>query len=378
MGSGSRGTGQVGGRLRVIAALCYTLRRNGSDNLAGRSDMPNKTVLTREVTSQELDILETMAENEATDDSTRKRVRAILSFRETGSATKSQRETGIGAGTIRKAVRDFNEGGWQNLLVIQSPRGGDFLFRYDLGYWAERLVLACLDEDRDYRAVPYGTSRSEPFSDFRSFRQYRIDDALLQVWSFGRRWKRPDIVTLPRTYLEQDKGNDRWTPDLKLWDNERCTPYLSQAGAAIEVETSLWQVQVAVAANVSLSFTVKDEDLESLRAWVRHHHTPLYIAQVFYDQAYVLPFARLEMLIGDEAPEGRRVIAEVDPTTRKATYKIPLSEGKLLGEITEPEVEGRIYKAPNGKVTVYGRLSPTSITKIDTDVVSGLVNGILS
>jgi hypothetical protein len=339
--------------------------------------MANRTTLTREITQQDLYILEAMLKNEATDDATRKRVKAVLSFRKTGSTSQSEQKTGISAQTIRKAVQDFNNGGWESLLVIQSPRGGDFLFRYDLGYWAEKLVLSCLDEDREYRVIPYGTSRSEPFTDFRSFRQYRIDDALLQVYSFGQRWKRPDLITIPRAYLQSDKGNDRWTPDLKHWDNNSCSPYLDQAAAAIEVETSLWQVRVATEAQVSLSFTVKDEDLESLRAWVSHHKIPLYIVQVFYDQVYVLPFSQLELLLSNAVSAGCKIIAEVDRITKKATYKIPLTEGQLLGEISEPEVEGRIYKAANGKVTVYGRLTSSFVFNTDNNLIRRLVNGTL-
>jgi len=82
----------------------------------------------------------------------------------------------------------------------------------------------------------------------------------------------------------------------------------------------------------------------------------LWILQVFYDAAYALPFSTLEFVISPGAPATRRVTAEVDRTTRKATYRVPLAEGVRLGRIPEPDVEGRVFKAPNGKVTVYGRL----------------------
>ena len=81
---------------------------------------------------------------------------------------------------------------------------------------------------------------------------------------------------------------------------------MEAATAALEVETSLWQVKRAT---VPLSFTVKEEDLGPLRNWVRANRPPLYIVQVFYDQAYVLPFSKLEFLIGPDAPAERRVAA---------------------------------------------------------------------
>lgn len=46
--------------------------------------------------------------------------------------------------------------------------------------------------------------------------------------------------------------------------------------------------------------------------------------------------------------------------------------------IPEPDVEGRIYKAPNGKVTVYGRLTGSSIQVIDGNIVEALASGELA
>jgi hypothetical protein len=151
--------------------------------------------------------------------------------------------------------------GWKALLTVQAPRGGDFLARYDNGFWAERLTRAYLDQSKVYRAIPYGTSRSEPFTDIQTFRQHVENEFLLQAWSDQGRWKRPDLLLLPREFLRREGGNDSWTPDLQHLDNVHCAQYIGRAKAAIEVETSLWQVQVAK----KLSFTVKEEDLEALR-----------------------------------------------------------------------------------------------------------------
>ncbi len=56
---------------------------------------------------------------------------------------------------------------------------------------------------------------------------------------------------------------------------------------------------------------------------------------------------------------------------------IPLAEGVLLGNIAEPEVEGKVFKAPNGKVTVYGRLTGSEITVSDAAVLERVAGGIL-
>ena len=334
--------------------------------------MPSHLRIEREVTDEEIGFITAMARDVATDERTRKRAQAVLTFIETENLTSATEKSGYSVATVRKTIHLFNQGGWQSLITVRSPRGGDFLSRYDQGYWAERLARTYLDNSRDYRGIPYGTSRSEPFTDLQTFREYAINEFLLQAWSSGQKWKRPDLLLIPRQLLRQMAGNDTWTPDLRHWDNERCRTYVAKAAVAIEVETSLWQVSRST---VQLSFTVKDEDLESLRTWVRVSKVPLYIFQVFYDEAHVLPFSKLEFLIGADAPKERKVKARVDRITQKATYMIPLREGVRLGHIPEPDVEGRVFKAPNGKVTVYGRLVGSNIEIEDRSNLELLASG---
>ena len=256
-----------------------------------------------------------------------------------------------------------------------APRGGDFLARYDQGFWAERLTRVYLDRSKLFRAIPYGTSRSEPFTDMQTFRQYMETEFLLQAWSAGRRWKRPDLLVIPREVLREEKGNDAWTPDLQHFDNDHCRPYVERVKAAIEVETSLWQVKRAT---VRLSFTVKKEDLEALRNWASANRVPLFIVQVFYDCAYALPFTTLEEVIQLPVTNPRYVAAKPDRITKKETYKVPLAEGMLMGTIPEPDVQGKVFKAPNGKVTVYGRLTGLAIEPADITVLERLAEGTLS
>lgn len=331
--------------------------------------------INREITPEEHDLLRAMAGDAATDDRTRRRAQAVVTFLETGNYAGAATASGLSVATVRKILRAYNEKGWQSLLSVPVPRGGDFLARYDQGFWAERLTRVFFDRSTRARAIPYGTSRSEPFTDLQTFRAYAVNEALLQAWSAGQRWKRPDLLLLPRTVLQRSGGTDTWTPDLLHWDNERCREYVEAAAAAIEVETSLWQVKRAT---VSLSFTVKDEDLGPLRNWVRVNRPRLYIVQVFYDQAFALPFSMLEYLIGPDAPSERRIHAIVDRFTRKATYSIPLTEGVLLGDIPEPDVEGRVFKAPNGRVTVYGRLVGSHVEPRNIGTLEALAAGTLS
>jgi len=328
--------------------------------------------ITRHVTDEERQLLRAMACDAASRDLERKRAQAVLTFLETGSLAAAAGAASLSEATVRKWIGIFDEQGWQALLVVPQPRGGDFLARYDQGFWAERLVRGCLDRSRTHRAIPYGTSRSEPFTDMATFRDYAIDEFMLQAWSASERWKRPDLLVLPRSLLREQAGNDEWTPDLIHWDNDRCDTYLANATVGVEVETSLWMVSRAT---VDLSFTVKEEDVAALRNWTRTSGVPLCIVQVFYDSAYALPFGVLEDLIDEEAGDERRVSADVDRTTGKATFMVPLDEGVLLGNIAEPDVEGRVFKSDNGRVTVYGRLVGSSIIPADESLIESLARG---
>jgi hypothetical protein len=314
-----------------------------------------------------------MVEGRGPDRFAAKRARFILALLDTGDVRTARKQSGMDNAGACHWVAAYNEQGWKGLLSIRAPRGGDFLARYDNGYWAERLVTTLLDTDNTNRAIPYGTSRSEPFTDAAMFREYALGEFALQAWSIDGRWKRPDLLSLPRSLLISERGNDLWSPDLQHWDNAQCDPYVRSSLAAVEVETSLWDVRKAVAAGVPLSFTVKDEDLDALKRWCRAAGKPLFIVQVFYDQAYILPFSTLLSLI-----DAGTIDTRVDDETNKATYFVPLSNGLLLGEIPTPDVEGRVFVAPNGSVTVYGRLVGSEIRPTGPALVGALMAGTLT
>lgn len=327
-----------------------------------------------QITPEEDKILTTMASDGGSQDKTRKRAIAVLTYLRSKDLNAAIQASGLSKGTVKKYLLEFEANGWQGLLSVAAPRGGDFLARYDQGFWAERLVRGYLDRSTAQRPIPYGTSRSEPFTDMQTFRNYAVNETLLQAWSAGQLWKRPDLLLVPRLALREKGGTDTWTPDLLHWDNARCEEYVNAASAAIEVETSLWQVKQAT---VQLSFTVKEEDLGPLQNWVAANKTPLFIVQVFYDQAYALPFETFEYLISPVAAPGRRVTAIEDRFTKKLTYSVPLTEGIWLGDLPDPDVEGRVFKAPNGRVTVYGRLTGSEIEPADNAILEQLASGTL-
>ncbi len=323
------------------------------------------------------EFLEAMVNDDSLDKNAKKRARLILTMADGADFEHAVKAVGIGKATARQRLERFNAQGWTSLITVMAPRGGDFLARYDLGFWAERLTRAYLEQSKTYRPLPYGPSRGEPFTDMLSFRQYIEMGYRQQAWAQGGRWKRPDLLTLPRKFIRSKAGNDAWDPNLQNLDNDRCARFVKQAKAAIEVETSLWEIDRAEAAGVRLSFTVKDEDLEALRNWVRANETPLFIVQVFYDRAYALPFDLLHRRINLPEGDPRRITAKQDRQTEKFTYFPPLSWGRCLGTIPEPDVEGKVFKAPNGKVTVYGRLTGSEIQPSDTAILEALADGTL-
>lgn len=333
----------------------------------------------REKVEEGLEFLETMSEdaNVAGDERARQRATLILELYQGADLASAAETAKLTEATAKKWVASFNAGGWTALLTVMAPRGGDFLARYDIGLWAETLALEYLSSCRSHSPLQYGTSKSEPFTSMAAFRQHSEAEFRLQAWSAGGRWKRPDLLVLPKAELRKlHKGTP--PPDLKLLDNTACKPFVKKATAAIEVETSLWDVDKATVANIGLSFTVKEEDLASLRNWVTANEVPLFIFQVFYDCAYALPFTTLEEVIALPSGDERRVEAKKDPTTEKVTYMVPLSEGVELGSIAEPKVEGKLFKADNGKVFVYGCLTGSKITGSGTtryELAAGTLEG---
>jgi hypothetical protein len=324
--------------------------------------------LQRPTTEDERALLDAMASGRAGSRHSPKRAKLILALLDGQSLRDAARKAEMPTATARDWRDRYNEGGWANLLDIGTPRGGDFLARNEIGFWAERLVTRSLDGSNTHRAIPYGTSMSEPFHDQEAYRKHRISEFMLQAWSPAGSWKRPDLLTISRDFLREKHRTDTWTPDLQHFTNEDCQEYVTHAAAAVEVETSLWIVKQAS----ELSYTIKQEDLEALRNWINTTRVPLFVVQVFYDEVHVLPFTRLESMIAEGSASATR-----DATTNKLTYMVSLSRGMKLCELTEPDVEGKVFKAPNGKVTVYGRLTGSELVNVNEDVQRGIAQGTL-
>ena len=119
-----------------------------------------KKPLTRHTSADERQFLEAMAEGHGPDRHAAKRAKFILALLDSADVGTARQQTGMDSAGARRWIEAYNTDGWKGLLGIQSPRGGDFLARYDNDYWAERLVTNAFNTNTEYRAIPYGTSRS--------------------------------------------------------------------------------------------------------------------------------------------------------------------------------------------------------------------------
>src|SRR5688572_13516396 len=113
------------------------------------------------ITPEEEEILETMAADGGADVKTQKRALAVLTFIRSNDLNAAAKASALSRPTVKKILLKFEEQNWQGLLSVLSPRGGDFLARYDQGFWAERIVRGYLEGSVTQRPIPYGTSRSE-------------------------------------------------------------------------------------------------------------------------------------------------------------------------------------------------------------------------
>src|SRR5437867_2331889 len=100
----------------------------------------SSTPLTRTTSADERQFLQAMAEGHGPDRHAAKRAKFILALLESGDLKAARKQTGMDSTGARRWLEAYNSDGWRGLLTIQSPRGGDFLARYDNGYWAEHLV----------------------------------------------------------------------------------------------------------------------------------------------------------------------------------------------------------------------------------------------
>jgi len=229
-----------------------------------------------------------------------------------------------------------------------TPRGFDFLARWSQGAWAESKVIETVNASSDLLAVHYGPSRGDPvsYNEFSAWKKF-FEEYRLKLEARG---KRPDILVFQKDLLQATREDLKLIDQLPDLDEQDSAKFVRLSSAALEVETSLWKARKALQFGKELSFTLKEEDMDRLNQWQEAHHKPLFIVQMFYDSAYIIPYSRVKQLIS----EGLVKKAEKDRKTGKVTYNVPLSMGLEFALLVEaPLVEPRVLENEKGLVMAY-------------------------
>lgn len=242
--------------------------------------------------------------------------------------------------------------------MSSTPRGLDFYVNWSQGAWAEERVKEAIDNTHAYEVFQYGPSRGDPHNTIEEFNAY------LQQYQSAEEehdYKRPDVLV-----IDTETASEFTEEELSRLESEDLTDtedahIIRQASAGIEVETSLWKIARRRESGESLSITVKKEDYEPLLKWQNEWDVPIHILQVFFDEAYIMPFDNIaEPVEKKEKSKYARVPGfsrRKDSSTGKVTYFINVDEfggTRFFGTFEEePDVEARFLENEDGKIAPY-------------------------
>ena len=258
------------------------------------------------------------------------------------------------------------------------PRGEDFTNKFARGEWAETVLLETVERQDGLFAFQYGVSRGDALD---------TKDELDEVKEPNvERMKRPDILVYEKEGFQGLPGDTRELVEsyIAADPDQRASilPELEQSKAiaaaemALEAESSKFHVEKRQY-NSSLSAYVKDEDYPRLQSWRDNYGVPIFVCQLFFDRAYVIPFAAYE----EHAKEARNGSASV-PGFEHDTIPVIWKDGlqakvenfpyaELLGTFEEnPSV---VYRTSDGiKECDYGW---TRSGQMDTESDSAFFTG---
>jgi len=253
-----------------------------------------------------------------------------------------------------------------------APRGVDFFVNWSQGSWAERRVKESINAVDGYTAIQYGPSRGEPFQSLEEFERYseQYEDALDEY-----DYKRPDILVFRDEVLDKFTEEEREViRDGKVSDT-RHGEIIASACAGIEVETSLWKIRRKQELGDSLSITVKKEDYQPLTDWIDEWNVPIFVLQVFFDDAYIVQFDSLSDPVRQKEESKRSSVTgfrrRKNSDTSKVTYYVDVLKFPGIAQFGEfvdsPDVDARFLERDDGKVMPYVAFSDGKI-KITTDL----------
>lgn len=226
--------------------------------------------------------------------------------------------------------------------IGKIPRGEDFSHKFVRGEWAETVLLETIEQQDDIFAFQYGVSRGDALD---------TKDELDNVKEPGvEEMKRPDILVFEEERLD---GLDEDTQELiydyisadpdgmaEILPQLERTDAPSAATMALEAESSKFNIGER-SYNSSLSAYVKDEDYPRLMSWRDEYEVPIFVCQLFFDRAYIIPFAAYEKY-ADEARSSSTSVTGFEHDTIPVIWKDGLQakvesfpHSDLLGVFTE-------------------------------------------
>ena len=226
--------------------------------------------------------------------------------------------------------------------IGKVPRGEDFAHKFARGEWAETVLLKTIEQQNDVFGFQYGVSRGDALD---------TKDELDEVKEPGvEKMKRPDILLFEEEKLGQlDEATQELIQTyIAAEPDERAEllPELEQTNApsaatmALEAESSKFHIDKR-SYNSSLSAYVKDEDYPRLMSWRDQHQVPIFVCQLFFDKAYIIPFAAYEKY-ADEARNDSTTVPGFVHDTIPVIWKDGLQakvetfpHSKLLGVFSE-------------------------------------------
>jgi hypothetical protein len=226
--------------------------------------------------------------------------------------------------------------------IGKVPRGEDFAHKFARGEWAETVLLKTIEQQDDIFAFQYGVSRGDALD---------TKDELDKVKEPGvEEMKRPDVLVFEEERLDElDEDTQELIYDYISADPDGMAEILPQlertdapsaATMALEAESSKFHIGER-SYNSSLSAYVKDEDYPRLMSWRDQYEVPIFVCQLFFDRAYIIPFTAYEKY-ADEARNGSTSVPGFEHDTIPVIWKDGLQakvenfpHSKLLGVFTE-------------------------------------------
>lgn len=226
--------------------------------------------------------------------------------------------------------------------IGKIPRGEDFAHKFARGEWAETVLLEVIEQENGISGFQYGVSRGDALD---------TKTELDEVKEPGvEEMKRPDILVFEEEQLDElDETTQELIHDYISAEPDKkaeILPQLEQTNApsaaamALEAESSKFHIGKR-GYNSSLSAYVKDEDYPRLMSWRNQYQVPIFVCQLFFDRAYIIPFAAYEKY-GDEARNGSATVPgfkhDTIPVIRKDGLQAKVEtfpHSKLLGVFSE-------------------------------------------